>query len=87
MPRARLMGVLRNAVNESKKFNDYNFRCYFVNKFETQLHSLEKNASATVSQEMIDAAEKELAIVARQAAVQKLYSVEPTVVEHMNSNN
>ena len=70
--RARLTRVLQNAVQESRKFNDYNFRCYFVNKFENQLNNLETNQSTQVTPELITAAERDLAIVARQAAVQEL---------------
>ncbi|CAG5085427.1 Oidioi.mRNA.OKI2018_I69.PAR.g10892.t1.cds [Oikopleura dioica] len=79
--RSQLIQVLKQTVKTSQKFNDYNFRSYFVRKYSAELAAVESNEGMTVSQELLEQAQRDLALIERQTVVQGLYNIEPTVVE------
>merc|ERR1711953_486410 len=79
--RSQLINILKQTVRTSQKFNDYNFRSYFVRKYSKELAAVENNEGMTVSQELLEQAKRDLALVERQTVVQGLYNIEPTVVE------
>ena len=51
--RTKLIGILRQAAQRSEKFNDYNFRVYFVNKFNKQADKVEAHAEIKISEDDI----------------------------------
>ena len=51
--RTKLIGILRQAAQRSEKFNDYNFRVYFVNKFNKQADKVEANAEIKINEDDI----------------------------------
>ncbi|CBY35018.1 unnamed protein product [Oikopleura dioica] len=79
--RSQLINILKQSVKTSQKFNDYNFRSYFVRKYSNELAAVESNEGMTVTQELLEQAQRDLALVERQTVVQGLYNIEPTVVE------
>lgn len=84
--RAQLIQILKQSVKTSHKFNDYNFRSYFVRKHTTVLAAVEGNENLVVDLAQIERATKELAVIERQTTIQSLYQAEPTVVEVQERN-
>ena len=70
--RTQLVNILRRGAAQAEHFNDYNFRVYFVNKFNNQLSEVESNVNLAVTEQMIQKAEAEAAMVTRQTSIQEL---------------
>lgn len=47
--RTKLIGILRQTAVQAERFNDYNFRIYFVNKYKTQAEKIEGNVAFSVN--------------------------------------
>lgn len=69
--RSQLIQVLKQTVKTSQKFNDYNFRSYFVRKYSAELAAVESNEGMTVSQEILEQAQR--------------YKKEPPIPLHLSS--
>ena len=69
--RTQLLNIVRQSAQTSQKFADYNFRSYFVAKFNHQAKTIENDQSLTITNEMIKKAEADLAMVNRQTAIQE----------------
>ena len=54
--RTKLIGILRQTAVRSEKFNDYNFRVYFVNKFTKQAEKIEANPDMKIYEDEIASA-------------------------------
>ena len=49
--RTKLIDLLRKTAVRAEKFNDYNFRTYFVNKYTAKLTHMEANPNISVNSE------------------------------------
>ena len=56
--RSQLINVLKQTVKTSQRFNDYNFRSYFVRKYSNELAAVESNEGMTVTQELLEQAQR-----------------------------
>jgi hypothetical protein len=56
--RSQLINVLKQTVKTSQRFNDYNFRSYFVRKYSNDLAAVESNEGMTVTQELLEQAQR-----------------------------
>ena len=56
--RSQLINILKQSVKTSQKFNDYNFRSYFVRKYSNELAAVESNEGMTVTQELLEQAQR-----------------------------
>ena len=68
--RTRLLTILRQGAQTSEKFADYNFRSYFVAKFNQQIGTIEAAPKLTITEQMVAKAEADLGVVERQTAIQ-----------------
>jgi len=84
--RTRLLTILRQGAQTSEKFADYNFRSYFVAKFNQQIAAIETAPQMTITEQMLATADSELAVVTRQTTIQTMYTLEPNVIEFANKN-
>ena len=73
--RTRLLTILRQGVQTSEKFADYNFRSYFVAKFNQQIVTIEATPQLTITEQMVTKAEADLGVVERQTAIQVPFNV------------
>lgn len=80
--RTQLINILRQGASTSNKFADYNFRSYFVAKFNTQIKQIEADSNMIITEQMVKKAEQDLGMVTRQTTIQTMYSLEPNVIEY-----
>ena len=56
--RSKLVSILRQTASRAEKFNDYNFRVYFVNKYSQKADFIESAQEYNVKPDEIKRAER-----------------------------
>ncbi|GMM32725.1 Isd11 protein [Saccharomycopsis crataegensis] len=79
--RTKVLGLYHNMLRSSLKFDNYNFREYFLRKTR---YEFRKNMELTEEDKIIAAyndAVKQFTVLKRQATISEMYHFDKTVVE------
>lgn len=80
----QILSVYRSLLRNSYKFDNYNFREYFLRKTKGQFRNYRSVPDNTA---LIEQALKDLSIIKRQAQISKMYHSEKLVIERASGVN
>lgn len=76
--KAQVLSVYRSLLRNSNKFDNYNFREYFLRKTKGDFR---KYKSVPDNTALVELAYNDLAVLKRQAAISQMYHADKLVVE------
>lgn len=76
-----MLGLYKQIIKNANRFNDYNFRQYFLRKARTEFRANKDVADAKVLDALISDAQKDLGVLKRQSIISQLYTFDKLVVE------
>lgn len=76
--KTQVLSVYRSLLRNSNKFDNYNFREYFLKKTKTEFRN---NRSIPDNAAVMEQALNDLGVLKRQAAISDMYHSEKLVVE------
>lgn len=79
-PKTKVLSLYRSLLRNSYKFDQYNFREYFLRKTKADFR---KFANVPDNSNLIESAVKDLNILKRQATISKMYHFDKLVVEKL----
>ncbi|CAB4254035.1 similar to Saccharomyces cerevisiae YER048W-A ISD11 Protein required for mitochondrial iron- sulfur cluster biosynthesis [Maudiozyma barnettii] len=85
--RLQVLALYKQFIKNSKQFNNYNFREYFLRRSRD---SFKQNMTLQKPEEVSRAylgAKEELGILKRQAVISKMYTFDKLVVEPLNNKH
>lgn len=80
----QILSLYRQFLRNATKFNNYNFKHYFVRRSRDAFHASKDLQSPEEIQQAYAKAQRELAVLERQSLVSRLYSFEKLVVEPLD---
>ncbi len=87
--KSQILSLFRDFLRNSKKFEDYNFREYFLRKTRNDFKKLQKlnEKNKKEASDWLIQAQSDLALLRRQATISKMYHFDKLVVEKLNSKH
>lgn len=74
------MGLYKQIIKNANRFNDYNFKQYFLRKARTEFKA-NKDADASKIEALLMDAQKDLGVLKRQSIISQMYTFDKLVVE------
>lgn len=81
--RPQILSLYRQFLRNSGKFENYNFREYFIRKSKTEFRA---NKDLKDNTSMFQSALKDLQLLKRQSTISKMYQFDKLVVEKLDKH-
>lgn len=79
----QILSLYRQFLRNSSKFENYNFREYFIRKSKTEFRA---NKDLKDNTSVFQSALKDLQVLKRQATISKMYQFDKLVVEKLDKH-
>lgn len=79
--KSQVLGLYKQIIKNASRFNDYNFKQYFLRKARTEFKANKGVADAAQIEALVKDAQKDLGVLKRQSIISQMYTFDKLVVE------